>query len=73
MKSFSSVSIALSQIDSLAIGQRVEILARPAHVIEIHGSRTIQFNTSHQETTSRPDDGRRYMGSAEVSSQYQNS
>jgi hypothetical protein len=36
----------------------------------VRGKKTFRFSTSHQVSTSRPDDGRKFIGGHEVSGQY---
>lgn len=64
---FNSNRDALNALADLAEGQRVEVAGRPARVE--HG--TIRFNHSDETPRiSRPDDGRVYLGHAEVSTQH---
>lgn len=71
VKVFDSVKAALEEAAELALHQKLDIAGRMAEVVNGMDGKTIRFSTSHQETTERPDDGRKYIKGADVSGQVQ--
>ena len=72
MKVYVSIQVAQDSVDTLGIGEHVEIAGRHAEVARGKGgAKVFTFNRSHQVDTSRPNDGRMYIKRSDVSTQYQ--
>ena len=64
-KVFKSVSAALDAISQMAIGQRIEVMGRPADVVSIPGAKTFKYvQECVVASTARPQDGRQYNRTA---------
>jgi hypothetical protein len=60
-KVFVSVSAALDAVHNMAIGQRIVVMGRDAHVANGFGAKVIQYDRQSVTTTARPADGRKYV------------
>ena len=66
-KFYSSPKDALKDIDSLAVGEVIDVNGRAARVVLVRGSKTIQFLKSHQgpdPLSMAETSGRYYAGSS---------
>jgi len=58
---FTSVSAVLQAIEKMAVGQRVVVMGRDAHVVHGIGAKTVQYDRQSQAVTARPADGRKFV------------
>jgi len=57
---FTSVSAALQAVEKMAVGQRIVVMGRNAHVVNGIGCKTVQYDKQSLSATARPVDGRAF-------------
>lgn len=66
---FMSVSDALDAVYNMAVGQRIVVMGRDANVVSIPGGMTFKYvRECVVASTTRPDDGRKFVASYQAKS-----